>query len=108
MFELGRISKNPEFAGSHEPRGYWPEVVPGIRGSKLGMQAYLPCAWSEPLLLVSGLSLIRAGLAEAREATEELQQRTLDGSNSDAQFRTKPCGRGLAGNYQVTTASQWS
>ena len=67
-----RISRNPEFAGSHEQRGYWPELRPDIHGPELGMQACFPSTRLEPLLPESELGLIRAVLAEAREVTEEL------------------------------------
>lgn len=74
MFELGKISRNPELTGTQELlRGYWRKRGPGIHGSKLEMQACVSGAGLEPLLLLkSEPNLIRTDLAEAREATEEL------------------------------------
>lgn len=51
-----------------KPRGYWPELMEGIHGSKLGRKACVPGA--ELVLPELELGLIRAGLAEDREATE--------------------------------------
>ena len=65
---FGRILKNLELAGSRELRGYRTELRSRICGSKLEMKTPLAHA------LESELGLIRAVLAEAREALDKFQQ----------------------------------
>lgn len=73
---LGKISKNSELAGTCELQGYRPELRSRICGSKLEMKARLAHA------LESELHLIRAALAEAREALDKFQQKAAGKSKS--------------------------
>lgn len=76
-FELDRLSRNPELAGSQELRGYWLKLRPGIRRSELETEAR-----AAPRLGVRTWP-IRTGLEEAREAME-FQQKTMGSSSKSA------------------------
>ena len=79
---MGKISRNPELADSREPRGYWPQLMPGICGSELGTQVCVPEAGLELLRPESKLGLIRAGLVETKEAVKDLPQKATSSSKS--------------------------